>query len=87
MGGKVLQIEWDPTGKRLAVLFSECSSIAILGNPPGGEDTHRLVPCDFICGEEQEYPVAIAFQKDFAHGSLLTIVRLPLWLASNVPPS
>lgn len=74
VGGNVVQIEWDPTGMRLAVLFSECNYIAVLSLTPGNHN--YLLPCGLICGREGEYPVAIAFQKDYRHGALLTIVRI-----------
>jgi hypothetical protein len=73
VGGKVLQIEWDPTGERLAVLFAASNYIPILGLLPGRDTS--LLPLGFICGREGEHPVAIAFQKNFQHGALLTIVR------------
>ena len=72
VGGKVVQMEWDPTGKRLAVMFADSEVLALFRIIPSS--TTMLAPFGFIRGHKGEFPVAIAFQKDFEAGALLSIV-------------
>ncbi len=72
VGGKVIKLEWDPTGRRMAVLFDDSELVALFRLIPSSITT--LAPFGFIRGHDGELPVAIAFQKGFSGGALLSIV-------------
>ena len=68
----MLQFDWDPTGTRLAVLFSDSELVAVFRVQR--KPTITLIACGFVRGQDGELPVAIAFQKNFNQGALLAIV-------------
>lgn len=73
VGGKVRQMEWDSSGHRVAVMFDDSDLIALFRVLPKSH-VELLTPLGFVRGHQDESPSAIAFQKDFTEGALLTIV-------------
>ncbi|KAL0821506.1 hypothetical protein ABMA28_004970 [Loxostege sticticalis] len=72
VGGPVLDMCWDPTGRYLALLFEESPLIAVFCT------THlmmqlKITPCCFINGVDNELPLTMAFQQNFTDGACLTI--------------
>lgn len=67
-------MEWDITGNRLAILFSDSELVPVFRVERKANTV--LAPVGFIRGHTGEVPVGIAFQKNFKEGALLTIVRL-----------
>jgi len=72
VGGKVVQMEWDPTGRCLAIIFDDSEVLALFHVIPSADII--LAPFGLIKGHLGEYPVTMAFQKDFSSGALLSIV-------------
>ena len=71
-GGLVQDIQWDPSGHRVAVVFRDSDLVALLRSKPG---TARLSPIGWIRGEEGESPVCCQFQQDSPqYGALLSLV-------------
>ena len=72
-GGLVQDIQWDPTGHRIAVTFKETNSICLLRSKPRHA---RLSPVGWVTGADQsEYPVCIQFQQSSVEfGAVLTVV-------------
>lgn len=71
-GGLVQDIQWDPSGHRVAVIFRDSDLVALLRSKPG---TARLSPIGWIRGEAGETPVCCQFQQDSPHyGALLSLV-------------
>jgi len=72
-GGLVQDIQWDPSGHRVAVSFKNTNSICILRSKP---KQARLSPVGWVtCSISGEFPVCMQFQQspvDF--GAVLTIV-------------
>lgn len=73
VGGKVREIQWDPSGHRVAILFDDSEMIAVFRVLIKSRGD-LLAPLGFIRGHPDENPLSIAFQKDFCEGALLTIV-------------
>jgi len=67
-------MDWDPSGSRLALCFDDSELVAVFRVQR--KSTNYLAPVGFIRGFPDEYPVTIAFQKDFRDGALLTVVRI-----------
>ncbi|ESP00171.1 hypothetical protein LOTGIDRAFT_173406 [Lottia gigantea] len=74
IGGCVQNIEWDKTGKRLAVLFQEGSNEYVAVFKTSLQPVLELLPCGLIKGEDGEKAHHISFQPSFQQGALLTIV-------------
>lgn len=74
VGGKVREIQWDPSGHRVAILFDDSQMIAVFRVLIKSRGD-LLAPLAFIRGHPDENPLSIAFQKDFGEGALLTIVQ------------
>ena len=72
-GGLVQDIQWDPTGHRLAITFKESNSVCLIRSKPGQA---RLSPIGLISGSgENEFPVTLQFQSSAPdYGALLTVV-------------
>ena len=72
-GGLVQDIQWDPTGHRLAVTFKETNSVCLMRSKPGQA---RLSPIGWVSGcGEAEFPVTAQFQRKAPeYGALLTVV-------------
>ena len=72
-GGLVQDIQWDPTGHRLAITFKESNSVCLIRSKPGQA---RLSPIGLISGSgENEFPVTLQFQSRAPdYGALLTVV-------------
>ncbi|CAK1550395.1 unnamed protein product [Leptosia nina] len=71
VGGPILDMCWDPSGRYLAMLFEESHLIAVFCT------TQMLMqltvtPCCFISGVDSEVPSTIAFQRNFTEGACLT---------------
>jgi len=71
VGGRVRQMDMDPTGNRLAVFFDDSELVAVFRVQ--SRSMYYLAPCGFIRGSPNEFPLAMEFQKNFKDGSLLTI--------------
>lgn len=72
VGGPILDMCWDPTGRYLAIIFEESNLVAIFCT------THlmmqlKITPCCFVCGIDTEVPSTMAFQNNFSEGACLTI--------------
>ncbi|CAH0679981.1 unnamed protein product [Chilo suppressalis] len=72
VGGPILDMCWDPTGKYLAILFEESPLVTIFCT------THlmmqlQITPCCFVNGIDNELPSTMAFQQNFTNGACLTI--------------
>ncbi|KAG6458233.1 aladin [Manduca sexta] len=72
VGGPILDMCWDPTGKYLALLFEESRLIAVFCT------THimmqlKITPCCFVTGIEEELPTTMTFQQNFTEGACLTV--------------
>ena len=71
-GGLVQDIQWDPSGHRVAIIFRDSDLVALLRSKPG---TARFSPIGWIRGEAGETPVCCQFQQDSPqYGALLTLV-------------
>ncbi|XP_032519048.2 aladin-like [Danaus plexippus] len=72
VGGPILDMCWDCTGKYLAVMFEETHVIAVFCTTQ--LMMHLSVsPCCFISGIDTEVPSTMAFQENFSEGACLTI--------------
>jgi len=70
-GGLVQDIQWDPSGHRVAIVFRETSLVALLRSKPGQA---RLSPIGWVKGQSGEAPVCCHFQQDAPHyGALLSV--------------
>ncbi|XP_053611187.1 aladin [Plodia interpunctella] len=72
VGGPILDMCWDPSGKYLALLFEESHLIAIFCTTQLMMQL-KVTPCCFVCGLDNEVPSTMAFQLNFAEGACLTI--------------
>jgi len=71
-GGLVQDIQWDPTGHRLAITFKETSVVCLMRSKPGQV---RLTPIGWVSGRLFEFPVTTQFQRKAPeYGALLTVV-------------
>ena len=70
-GGLVQDIQWDPSGHRVALIFRETAMVALLRSKPGQA---RLSPLGWLRGESGETPVCCQFQQDSPdYGALLSV--------------
>ena len=70
-GGQVQDIQWDPSGHRLALIFRDSPLLALLRTKPGQA---RLGPIGWVRGQAGETPVCCQFQQDSPdYGALLTV--------------
>jgi len=60
-GGLVQDLQWDPTGQRVAVSFSHTSLLLILRSRPGPLPG-RLSPVGWLVGRPGERPASLQFQ-------------------------
>ncbi|XP_068617760.1 aladin [Battus philenor] len=72
VGGPILDMCWDPSGKYLAVMFEESYLIAIFSTTQLMMQL-KITPCCFVCGIGDEMPTTMAFQKNFTEDACLTI--------------
>jgi len=72
-GGLVQNIQWDPSGHRVAVSFKNTNSICLLRSKP---KQSRLSPVGWVTGSiSGEFPVCMQFQQSPSEfGAVLTIV-------------
>ncbi|CAH2011328.1 unnamed protein product [Acanthoscelides obtectus] len=71
LGGPIRQIEADPKGRHVAVLFQDTDCIAVFGVVKRPQ--LALIPSSLIMGLAEEKPSTISFIQDFDSGSCLTI--------------
>ncbi|CAG4987433.1 unnamed protein product [Parnassius apollo] len=72
VGGPILDMCWDPSGRYLAILFEESYLVAIFCTTQLMMQM-KITPCCFVCGIDDEMPTTMAFQKNFTEGACLTI--------------
>lgn len=72
VGGPILDMCWDPTGKYLAILFEESHLVTVFCTTKLMLQL-KITPCCFVCGMDVEVPSTIAFQQNFTEGACLTI--------------
>ncbi|KAI4469793.1 aladin [Holotrichia oblita] len=71
VGGIIQNMDWDPTGNHLAVIFSETNYVAVFTVTL--DPVLQLNPSFLVAGTPDEYPCLIAFQKNFHEGACLAI--------------
>ena len=73
VGGLVQDIQFDPSGHRVAVTFTNTKSVCLLRSRPGQA---RLSNVGWIkSSDPQEFPICVQFQKDkVEYGAVLTVV-------------
>ena len=70
-GGLVQDIQWDPTGHRVAVSFKDTNSVCLLRSKPGQA---RLSPVGWVTSSSSHFPVCIQFQQSpVEYGAVLTV--------------
>jgi len=73
LGGLVQDIQWEPTGARLAVTFRDTPRLLLLRARPGALPG-RLAPVGWVTGRRGERPAIAQFQRaPSALGALLTV--------------
>ncbi|CAH2092652.1 unnamed protein product [Euphydryas editha] len=72
VGGRILDMCWDPTGRYLALLFKKSYIIAVF-NTTQHMMQLNVTPCCYIRGVDNEVPSTFAFQQNFKDGACLTI--------------
>ncbi|KAI8439177.1 hypothetical protein MSG28_013024 [Choristoneura fumiferana] len=72
VGGPILDMCWDPTGRYLALLFEESALVAVFCTTSLLMQL-KITPCCFVSGLEMEVPSTMAFQQNFADGACLTV--------------
>lgn len=73
VGGAILDLVWDPTGRYLAILFEDSPHVAIFCTALILLQI-KISPCCFVTALNNEMAVTMDFQKNFAEGACLTIV-------------
>lgn len=72
-GGLVQDIQWDPTGHRVAISFRDTSYICLLRSRPGPV-VGRLSPVGWVVGRSGEMPSCMEFQQSkVSCGAMLTV--------------
>ena len=72
-GGLVQDIQWDPTGHRVAISFRDTSYICLLRSRPGPV-VGRLSPVGWVVGREGDMPSCMEFQQSpVGRGAVLTV--------------
>ncbi|XP_018333374.1 aladin-like isoform X2 [Agrilus planipennis] len=71
VGGLVKDMEWDPEGRHVAVLFQNTNYVAIFRTKV--HPVLQIFASVFIAGAPEESPCLIQFQKNFKHGACLTV--------------
>ncbi|XP_004923972.2 aladin-like isoform X1 [Bombyx mandarina] len=72
VGGPILDMCWDPTGRYMAMLFEESHLVAVFCTTYIMMQL-KIDPCCFVTGVEDEIPCTMAFQQNFNDGACLTI--------------
>lgn len=76
LGGCVQSVVWDPTGERLAVIFTSDSPsadlVAVLRTRVSAH-LLEILPGGFVRGEAGERPLLAAFKQSYSDGALLTV--------------
>ncbi|XP_006825420.1 aladin-like [Saccoglossus kowalevskii] len=85
IGGSIQDMAWDPTGERLAILFSGKQESNNTGHLVALFRTRikpvfEIMPCGFVKGHKDDMPQLVSFQPNFNKGALLTIC----WLSGRV---
>ena len=72
-GGLVQDIQWDPTGHRVAISFKDTPYICLLRSKPGPM-VGRLSPVGWVVGKNGEIPSCMEFQQSPVEcGAVLTV--------------
>ena len=72
-GGLVQDIQWDPTGHRVAISFRDTPYICLLRSKPGPM-VGRLSPVGWVVGRNGEIPSCMEFQQSPVEcGAVLTV--------------
>jgi aladin len=72
-GGLVQDIQWDPTGQRVAISFRDTDFLLLLRARPGSLPG-RLSPVGWVTGRSGERPTALQFQASpVSVGALLSV--------------
>jgi len=72
-GGLVQDIQWDPTGHRVAISFKDTPYICLLRSKPGPM-VGRLSPVGWVVGRNGEIPSCMEFQQSPVEcGAVLTV--------------
>lgn len=77
VGGSISNINWDPTGQRLAVSFKKYENdfniniVAVFITK--FQPKFQLLPCGFINDIDNSWPSTLSFKPHFEPGALLTI--------------
>lgn len=66
------QLKVSPDGSRLAILFADSELVALFRVQRKSKDF--LFPVGFIRGYQNEYPVALDFQRNLKKEAVMTIV-------------
>ncbi|XP_077978490.1 aladin-like [Glandiceps talaboti] len=85
VGGNIQDMAWDPTGERLAVIFTGNKDTANSGHLVAVFRTRlkpefEILPCGFVKGYPEDIPQLVSFQQKFDKGALLTVS----WLSGRV---
>ncbi|XP_070565032.1 aladin-like [Ptychodera flava] len=85
VGGEIQDMAWDPTGERLAVIFTGKQDSGNVGHLVAVFRTRlkpvfEIMPCGFVKGYPGDIPQLISFQPKFNKGALLTVC----WLSGRV---
>ncbi|XP_041982031.1 aladin-like [Aricia agestis] len=72
VGGPILDMCWDPTGRYLAILFEESAVVAVFCTTMMMMQL-SVTPCCFVNGMANELPITMAFQQNFMDGACLTV--------------
>jgi aladin len=82
VGGCVQGMSWDPTGERLAIIFTADSPghnlVAVFRTRV--TSMVEILPGGFIRGEGDDVPQLVTFQKNCCHGALVATA----WLSGRV---
>ncbi|KAM3959684.1 aladin [Aphomia sociella] len=79
IGGPILDMCWDPTGKYLALMYEESHIVSVFCTTNLMMQL-KITPCCLVCGIEDEIPTTMAFQQNFNDGACLTIA----WTSGRV---
>jgi len=72
-GGLVQDIQWDPSGRRVAISFRETGYICLLRSRPG-QIVGGLSPVGWVIGKDNEMPSCLEFQQSpVGCGAVLTV--------------
>lgn len=71
VGGDARDMQWDPRGNHLAILFNSTNCVALF--VVSVQPRLHLLPCCLVTGLPHEVPCSMAFQQNFREGACLTV--------------